>query len=86
MTFTGHSPPPLLLRLSLNRNDANGKVGTDHAAKITSGTFIAIIYANYAISFAIGLGRLVKKVLRTKLDTEATSLTPLSYHMNLTML
>ena len=37
------------------------------------------------ISFATGLGRLVKKMLRTKLNTEAASLTPIYYYMDLIM-
>ena len=73
------------LRLFLNGNDAYSKVWTDHAANITSGTLIAIVYTNNMIPFIISLGGFVEEMLWTKLNTEAALLTPVYYHLNLIM-
>ena len=73
------------LRLFLDGNDAYSKVWTDHAANITSGTLIAIVYTNNMIPFTVSLGRFIKNTLWTKLNTETALLTPVCYHMNLIM-
>jgi len=71
------------LRLSLNGNNINSKVRTDHTTNITSGTLIAIIHSNRMIPLAINLSGFVENMFRAKLNTEATPLTPLGYHNNL---
>jgi len=73
------------LNFFLDGNHAYSKVWTDHAANITSGTLIAIVYTNNMIPFTVSLGGFVKNMLWTKLNTETALLTPLYYHMNLIM-
>ena len=70
------------IKLSLNIDDADSEVRANHPAKITSGTLIFITYINWMITSAIYLGRLMENILRTKLNTEAASLTPLCQDKN----
>ncbi|GAH77996.1 unnamed protein product, partial [marine sediment metagenome] len=63
-------------------NNIDSKVWTDHTADITSGALIVILYVGLMIPTAINLGKFVENMFRTELNTEATPLTPLRYHIN----
>jgi len=66
-------------------NNINSKVGTDHAANITPCALIAITYTDRMIPSAINLGGFAEDVFWAKLNTEAALLTPLYYHIDLTV-
>ena len=56
-------------------DDADGEIGADHPADITTGTFGIVGDINRVISLAIDLLRLLENLLGTELDAEAALLT-----------